>query len=93
MIRAHQWPERSQQRRVRKLGVALLDRLAPQDDGVFGMALLELPYEARLPDARLTAEQHQRRASVGGLSQARLKLRELPDATDEVSARQSCAHE
>ena len=58
MTCAHQRSQRSEQRRVRKLGVALLDRLAPQDDGVIGVAVLELPYEARLADARLTTEQH-----------------------------------
>ena len=93
VARAHQRPQRPQQRRVRKLGVALLDRFAPQDDRVVGVALLELPYQARLADARLTAEQHQRRTPVGGLSQTRLKLRQLPDAADEVTARQSCAHD
>ena len=93
MAGAHQRPERSQEGRVRKLGVALLDCLAPQDNGVVGMALLELPYKARLAHTRLAAEQHECRAPFGGFSQARLKLRKLPDAADEVSARQSCAHE
>jgi hypothetical protein len=93
MTCADQRPQRSQQRRVRELSIALLDGLAPQDDGVFGVALLELPYQARLADAGLTAEQHKRRASVGCFSEAGLKFRQLPDAADEVSARESCAHD
>ena len=90
---AHQRPQRPQQRRVGKLGIALLDGLAPQDDRVLGVALLELPYQPGLADARFTAEQHQRRTLLPGVAQDRLELRQLADATDEVTAREPAAHD
>ena len=93
MTSAHKRPERPQQRGVGKLGFALLDSLAAEDDGIVGMTLLELPYQPRLADTRLASQQDERRTAIGGFPQAGLKLRQLPDASDEVSARQSCAHD
>ena len=93
MTGAHQGPQRPQQRGVGKLGIALLNGFAPEDDRVIGVALLELPYQPGLADARLTAEQHQRRTLLPGVAQDRLELRQLADATDEVTAREPAAHD
>jgi len=53
---ANQRSQRPQQGRVGKFGIALLDGLTPEDDRVLGVALLELPYQTGLADARFTAE-------------------------------------
>ena len=93
MAGANQRPQRPQQGRVGKFGITLLDCLAPEDDRVLGVALLELPYQAGLADARFTAEQHQRRTLLPGVAQDRLELRLLADATDEMTAGESAAHD
>jgi hypothetical protein len=90
---ADQRPQCAQQGRVGKLGIALLDGFAPEDDRIVGVALLELPYQPGFADARLTAEQHQRRTLLLGVAQDRLELRQFADATYEVTAGQPAAHD
>ena len=85
--------ERAQQRRVRKLVVTKLHAVAREHAGarLAGVAL-QLVREARLPDARLTANQGERRPALCGVAERCLQLGELVGSPDESGARHARCH-
>lgn len=73
MAGAGQWPQRTQQRCVGQLGLPLLHAFAAEHECVLiGEPLLELPHQPGLADARLSAEQHERRSAGDGVIECRL---------------------
>jgi hypothetical protein len=96
---AHEGPQRAQQRGVGQLAVGLLHSVAAQDQrpthptvAARRQPVLQLADEAGLADARVTAEQDERRPAVAGLLDGELELRQLADPTHEVVAGQPGWH-
>src|SRR5215211_493831 len=85
--------ERTQERRVGQLVFSELHAVAREDAGArLAGVTLQLVREARLPDARLTANEGERRPGLGRVAEQGSELGELCRASDEARARHTSGH-
>ena len=93
MAGAGEGPERRHERGVGQLALAELDAVAAQDlrAGSLG-AIQQLADQARLPDARVTRYEGERRPAFGSVGQSRLELLELGRPADQPAARDPRGH-
>jgi hypothetical protein len=86
-------PQRGDQRHVRQLALAEVDAVAGQHQrAALGRAPLELGEQARLADAGLAGQEHDRRPLAAGVGERGLELGQLGGAPDQARARDPGSH-